>query len=191
MSTISVTPPRAFGVTALNQRHHRLALNVFMVIVLAHWAEHLVQAYQIWVLNRPRPVSRGVLGQYFPWLVSSEWLHYGYAIVMLVGLLLLRTGFAGRAKAWWTVALVIQFWHHIEHLLLLLQAQTHTFYFGGTVPTSVAQTVFPRVELHLFYNSIVFLPMVVAMYLHLRPNERELAEASCSCAPKHEATTSA
>jgi hypothetical protein len=191
MSTISVTPPRAFGLAALNQRYHRLALNVFMVIVLAHWAEHLVQAYQIWVLNRPRPVSRGVLGQYFPWLVSSEWLHYGYAIVMLVGLFLLRPGFAGRAKAWWTVALMIQFWHHIEHLLLLLQVQTHTFYFGGTVPTSVAQTVFPRVELHLFYNSIVFLPMVVAMYLHLRPNQRELAEASCSCAPRHEATTSA
>jgi hypothetical protein len=29
--------------------------------------------------------------------------------------------------------------------------------------------------------------MVVAVYLHLRPNERELSEASCSCAPKHEA----
>jgi hypothetical protein len=61
---------------------------------------------------------------------------------MIVGLVLLRPGFVGRARAWWTVALVIQFWHHIEHLLLLIQAQTHVFFFGATVPTSVAQTVF-------------------------------------------------
>jgi hypothetical protein len=78
--------------------------------------------------------------------------------------------------------LAIQFWHHIEHLLLLIQAQTGTFFFGRTVPTSVAQVFFPRVELHLFYNSIVFIPMVVAVYLHLRPNARELRAASCGCA---------
>jgi hypothetical protein len=181
MSAYEVAAPRGFSVAAINGRYHQVTLNVFMLVVLAHWAEHLVQAYQIWVLNRPRPASRGVLGQFFPWLVSSEWLHYGYALVMLAGLVLLRPGFAGRAKTWWTVALVVQFWHHIEHLLLLIQAQSHTFFFGGTVPTSVAQTVFPRVELHLFYNSIVFIPMVVAVYLHRRPNERELEAASCKC----------
>ena len=182
MSAVSMRPSRGFSVAAINGRFHRLALNAFMVIVVAHWAEHLVQAYQVWVLDRPRPAARGVLGQIYPWLATSEWLHYGYAIVMLVGLFLLRPGFAGRARTWWTVALVIQFWHHIEHLLLLIQAQTHTFFFGGTVPTSVAQLIVPRVELHLFYNSIVFIPMVVAVYLHLRPNERELQAASCSCA---------
>ncbi|MFL6128725.1 MAG: hypothetical protein ACJ73E_06645 [Mycobacteriales bacterium] len=182
MSAVRMSPSRGFSVAAINGRHHRAALNGFMVVVLAHWAEHLVQAYQVWVLDRPRPAARGVLGQVFPWLVTSEWLHYAYAIVMLVGLFLLRPGFAGRARTWWTVALVIQFWHHIEHLLLLIQAQTHTFFFGGAVPTSLAQAVVPRVELHLFYNSIVFIPMVVAVYLHLRPGERELPGTSCSCA---------
>jgi hypothetical protein len=181
MSALSMTSPRGFSVAAINGRFHRVALNAFMAIVLAHWAEHVVQAYQVWVLDRPRPAARGVLGQIFPWLVTSEWLHYGYAIVMLVGLFLLRPGFVGRARIWWTVALVIQFWHHIEHLLLLIQAQTHSFFFGGTVPTSVAQVIVPRVELHLFYNSIVFIPMVVAVYLHLRPNERELKATSCGC----------
>jgi hypothetical protein len=168
----------------LNGRYHKTALNVFLVVVLAHWAEHLVQAYQIWALGRPRPQARGVLGQYFPWLVSSEWLHYGYAIVMLVFLFLLRPGFAGRARTWWTAALVIQFWHHIEHLLLLIQAQTGTFFWGKPVPVSVLQLAFPRVELHLFYNSIVFIPMVVAMYLHLRPSPAEQAQVSCTCAGK-------
>jgi hypothetical protein len=181
MSAVSISAPRPWGIAAVNSRLHRQALYAFLFIVLAHWAEHLVQAYQIWVMNRPRPAARGVLGQWFPWLVSSEWLHYGYAIVMLGGLFLLLPGFVGQARIWWTVALAIQFWHHIEHLLLLIQAQSHTFFFGGTVPTSVAQIAFPRVELHLFYNSIVFIPMVVAMYLHLRPNERDLQASWCNC----------
>lgn len=181
MSAVSTTQPRSLSVAAINGRYHRAALTVFMVVVLAHWAEHLVQAYQIWVLDQPRPQARGVLGQVFPWLVTSEWLHYWYAIIMLAGLFLLRPGFAGRARVWWTLALVIQFWHHIEHLLLLIQAQASTNFFGGAVPTSVAQLIIPRVELHLFYNSIVFIPMVIAVYLHLRPNERELRAASCSC----------
>ena len=90
-------------VTALNGRHHRMALNIYMVIVLAHWLEHLVQAYQVWVLDRPRPQARGVFGQAFPWLVTSEWLHYGYAILMLVAFVILRHGFVGRSRTWWTV----------------------------------------------------------------------------------------
>jgi hypothetical protein len=189
MSAISLTPPRRLGIGALNERYHSLALKVFMFIVLAHWAEHLVQAYQVWVLDRPRPAARGVLGQVFPWLVTSEWLHYGYAIVMLAGLVLLWPGFVGQARVWWTVALVIQFWHHIEHLLLLIQAQASTFFFGAKVPTSVAQVAFPRVELHLFYNSIVFIPMVVAVYLHMRPNDRDRRAMSCSCAGRERVAT--
>ncbi len=171
------------GVLArLNGRYHRLILRLFIVVVVAHWAEHLVQAYQIWVMNMQRPQARGVLGQFFPWLVTSEWLHYGYAIVMLVGLFLLYPGFTGRAKLCWGIALGLQFWHHIEHLLLLIQVQIGVNFFGGAVPTSVAQLVMPRVELHLFYNSIVFIPMVIAMYFHLRPTPAELAAVTCDCA---------
>src|SRR6476661_5871744 len=67
----------------LNSVWHRRALNLFMFIVLAHWAEHLAQAYQVYVLGWPRPKAGGFLGLFYPWLVSSELLHYGYAIVML------------------------------------------------------------------------------------------------------------
>ncbi|NUO58531.1 MAG: hypothetical protein HOV71_04505 [Hamadaea sp.] len=179
---LSQTAPAGGFLATLNSRYHRIGLNLFMAIVLAHWAEHLVQAYQIWVLGWPRPQSRGVLGQYFPWLVTSEWLHYGYAIVMLVFLFLLRPGFTGRSRTWWTIALAIQFWHHIEHFLLLIQAQTHTPFFGQKVPTSILQLVLPRVELHLFYNSVVFIPMIIAMYFHLRPNRAELDRMTCTCA---------
>ena len=82
----------------------------------------------------------------FPWLVKQEWLHYGYALVMLIGLIILRPGFVGRARTWWTIALAIQVWHHFEHLLLLIQAQTHTYLLGRKEPTSLLQLFFPRVE---------------------------------------------
>jgi hypothetical protein len=166
----------------LNGRWHERASQLFGVIVMAHWAEHLLQAWQIFVLKWPRPKALGLIGYVYPWLVTSEFMHYGYALVMLIGLWVLRKGFTGRSHTWWTIALGIQFWHHIEHLLLQGQALAHHNLFGAAVPMSVAQLWIPRVELHLFYNAIVFLPMVVAMYLHLLPNETERARQSCSCA---------
>src|SRR5215831_676530 len=164
----------------LNVQWHERALQLFMLVVLAHWAEHLAQAVQIWVLHWPRPKAGGVLGLWFPWLVTSEVLHYGYALIMLIGIWVLRAGFTGLSRKWWTVALVIQFWHHIEHLLLIGQATFHHNLFGSAVPTSIVQTLIPRVELHLFYNTIVFIPMVVGMYYHMFPRKGE-ASAACTC----------
>jgi len=170
-------------VERLNGPRHELALRVFMVIVLAHWTEHLLQAFQIYALGWPVPESRGALGHFFPWLVKSETMHYGYALVMLAGLWLLRTGFTGvDDRRWWTIALAIQFFHHIEHALLQTQALLGHNFFGRPVPTSLAQLWVPRVELHLFYNTIVFIPMVVAMYYHMFPSSREAATQQCSCA---------
>ena len=171
----------------LNARRHKPALQLFMVVVLAHWAEHLVQAFQVYALGWPLPEARGVLGYWYPWLVKSESLHYGYAFVMLVGLWTLRGGFQGLSRKWWTAALVIQFWHHIEHGLLLGQAVAGHNFFGSPVPLSVAQMWIPRVELHLFYNTVVFIPMVVGMYFHMFPRGGEEAAHGCTCAWRREA----
>lgn len=167
----------------LNSEWHKRSLHLFMFIVLAHWAEHLVQAVQIYLLGWPRPQAGGVLGLWFPFLVSSELLHYGYAIVMLVGLWMLRKGFTGTSRKWWTVALVIQFWHHIEHALLQTQAILQHNLLGSPVPLSILQMVFPknRVEIHLFYNAIVFIPMIIGMYYHMFPPKEE-EPATCTCA---------
>ncbi len=172
----------------LNGVWHRRALNLFMFIVLAHWAEHLAQAFQIYVLGWARPAAGGFLGLFFPWLVSSEILHYAYAIVMLVGIWTLRKGFIGTSRKWWTIALVIQFWHHIEHAVLQWQAITQNFWFGSPVPVSFLQTVLPqsRVEIHLFYNAVVFIPMIIGMYYHMFPPKGE-ENAACSCSLRHEA----
>lgn len=166
----------------INSNQHEIALKIYAFIVLAHWAEHLVQAFQIFVMGMARPDSRGVLGQFFPWLVTSETMHYAYALFMLIGLWILRIGFVGRSYKWWMASFVIQFWHHIEHLLLQLQAIFQTNYWGSPVPVSLLQLVFPRVELHLFYNTIVFIPMAVAMYMHLFPTPGERAHHNCTCA---------
>jgi hypothetical protein len=176
--TGAVTPVRE----KLNVQWHKPALQIFMAIVLAHWAEHLVQAYQVYVLKWPMHEARGVLGQVFPWLVHSEILHYGYAVVMLFGLWLLLPGFVGRSRNWWLAALVIQFWHHIEHALLQGQVLLGRTLFGAPAPTSILQLFIPRLELHLFYNTIVFIPMLVAMYYHLLPGASDHARMRCTCA---------
>lgn len=172
----------------LNTVWHKRSLNLFMVIVLAHWAEHLAQAYQIHVLGWPRPVAGGFLGLFYPWLVSSELLHYGYAIVMLIGIWILRAGFTGTSRNWWNVALVIQFWHHIEHAVLQWQALTGHYWFGSPVPVSFLQVFLPkfRAEIHLFYNAIVFIPMVIGMYYHMFPPKGEEV-ATCTCSLRREA----
>ena len=165
----------------INTRWHKPALLLFTVVVLAHWAEHIAQAWQIYVMGWPAHHAGGVLGLFYPWLVHSEVLHYSYALIMLIGIWVLRKGFAGLSRKWWTAALVIQFWHHFEHLLLIGQATFHHNLFGSAVPTSIIQLIIPRVELHLFYNTIVFIPMMIGMYYHMFPRKGE-ARATCTCA---------
>src|SRR5262245_39883288 len=132
---MSVTGEQSI-VQRLNAQYHERALQAFMVVVLAHWAEHLLQAFQIYGLGWPVPEARGALGYFFPYLVTSEILHYGYAIVMLIGLWTLRSGFTGELdRKWWTVALSIQFFHHIEHLLLITQYFSGHNLAGRPVPT--------------------------------------------------------
>ena len=137
-------PARRSLIDRLNAEWHKPALLVYTAIVLAHWSEHLVQAAQIYLLGWPVPQARGVLGLFFPWLVSSELLHYAYAFIMLVAFWILRKGFTGRSYVWWMIAFWIQFWHHIEHALLQGQALLHHNLFNSPVPMSVAQLVIPR-----------------------------------------------
>lgn len=195
----------------LNAEWHKPALLTYAFIVLAHWAEHLVQAFQVYVLHWPLKQSLGLLGMPFPWLVRSELMHYLYAIVMLIGLWFLRKGFVGRSRTWWMVAFWIQFWHHIEHALLQGQVLYGANFLGAPAPISVIQMLgliegtgstgfnglmagppqhpftplmlaVRRVEVHLFYNTIVFVPMAIAMYLHMFPTPEEEAHMQCGCA---------
>lgn len=166
---------------ALNGRFHRLALIALGALVIGHWAEHLVQAFQVWGLDWPRERSLGLLGLAFPWLVKSEQLHYWIALAMLAALIMLRPAFTGPARTWWDVALAIQVWHHLEHLLLFGQVLLSLHLLGRPVPSSVLQLAVPRVELHLFYNAIVTVPMVIAVCLHMQRRQPGAREPRCRC----------
>ena len=167
----------------LNGRWHERALWVYLVLVILHWTEHLFQAAQIWILGMPRPQALGALGYVFPWLVKSEVMHFTYALLMLIGLVLLRPGFRGAARTWWTASLAIQSWHLFEHTLLQAQAIAGQNLFGSPVPTSILQQYVPRPELHLLYNLAVFIPMIVAMRLHTRPSQAGVNRCTCADAP--------
>ena len=78
-----------------------------------------------------------------PAVVKSETLHWTYALLMFLGLILLLPGFRGRARTWWTVSLAIQTWHFFEHTLLLYQATVGKNFFGSPVPTSIGQQFAP------------------------------------------------
>ena len=167
----------------LNGQWHERALWAYLLVVVIHWVEHLFQAAQIWILGMPRPEALGALGFVFPWLVTSEVMHFTYAVLMFGGLVLLRPGFHGAARGWWTASLAIQGWHLVEHTLLQLQAIAGQNLFGSPVPTSIAQQWVPRPELHLLYNLAVFVPMIVAMWLHTRPNQARVNQCTCAAAP--------
>ncbi len=170
------------AVRRLNGEWHRRALIVFMAIVLAHWAEHILQAFQMYALGWAPESAGGGLGLLFPSLVTSEWLHYVYNFAVLAGLALLLPGFRGSARIWWMAAAAIQFWHHLEHALLLGQATLDKNLFGADVPTSVLQLFFPRAELHLAYNAIVLAPLLIGFYLHRHPRSPvEKDGPGCSC----------
>jgi hypothetical protein len=203
-------PSRRSFIDKLNAEWHKPALLLYTAIVLTHWSEHLLQAFQIYVLGWPLRDARGLLGIPFPWLVGSEGLHYAYALVMLVAFWVLRKGFVGRSYYWWMAAFWIQFWHHIEHALLQYQVIAGTNFFGAPAPISLVQMLgfvegsahtgfgglmagppthpysllmfaVRRVEVHLFYNSIVTIPMVIAMYYHMFPSPGEEAHMQCGC----------
>jgi hypothetical protein len=167
----------------LNGPWHERALWIYLAIVVLHWIEHLFQAAQIWMLEMPRPEALWALGYVFPWLVKSEVMHFGYALIMFTCLVLLLPGFRGASRGWWLASTIIQGWHLVEHSTLQIQATIGTNLFGSPVPTSFLQPIIPRPELHLVYNLIVFVPMIVAMWLHTRPAQDALIDCNYAAPP--------
>lgn len=147
----------------LNTHWYKKGMNLFMLVTAAHFLEHVVQVYQLWVLHLPRPQCLGLLGSLYPWLMHSEWLHYGHALFMLLGLAVFRPSMEGKSRVWWDIAFTLQFFHHFEHALLLGQVIIGRNLFDLPVRTSIGQLWFPRIELHFWYNLIVLFPMLIGL----------------------------
>lgn len=157
-------------------------MKVFIGLMLAHWTEHVFQAWQVYAMHVPRVCALGFLGMKYPWLVKTESLHFGFAVLTTVMLVALRKQFESAAYLLWDIALSISLWHLLEHSLLFYQACTGHFLFGQHQPTSILQLAFPRIELHLFYNTIVTVPAMIALYLYQRqPWYHIYCEGGCGC----------
>jgi hypothetical protein len=159
----------------LNGPYHAPALWIFMIIIVLHWMEHVLQIYQIYALGWDPSNAGGILGVIYPKLVESEILHFVYDFIQWAGIVILRPGFRGRERNWWTFAMVIQTWHFIEHVLLMGQYLTGYYFFGAAKQTSILQYWFPRAELHFVYNLLVFIPMVIAVHYYVKPKLMALA----------------
>lgn len=149
---------------------HKTKLKIFTGVMIFHWIEHWVQIFQLYMLHMPRCCAMGFVGQLFPVLMTTEWLHFGFAAITLAGIWWLLPGFVGRARDWWLLAWAISAWHLFEHTLLFVQAQSGHNLLHYPMPVSILQLVWPsyRAEIHLFYNTIVTIPMVIAMNLYFR-----------------------
>lgn len=143
----------------------RVAKWTLATVMVFHWLEHLTQAFQVWVLHWPRAQAMGFIGLMWPHAMHSEWLHWVFAALTAV-LMMSFVPVNPVARVWWNASLFIAIWHMLEHTGLLIQARTGPW-FGESVPTSIATWAWgiPRIELHLFYNSLVTVPMIVAVAL--------------------------
>ena len=153
-----------------NGARHPQALLVYLLVAGGHFTEHLVQIGQVYLLGWPIRKAGGILGLWFPGLATSEVLHTAYNSAQLTGLILLAPGFRGTgwARRFWTIAIVAQSWHFLEHVLLQVQYLTGYYLFEMVRQTSLLELFFPRVELHFVYNLLAFTPTFIAIVLRLR-----------------------
>ena len=111
---------------------------------------------QISVWAGPCRKRAGSSAHFYPKLVTSA-LHYGYALVMLAGLWLLRSGFTGtRDRQWWTIAL--GFSSFTISNTCCVQVIFEVNLFGRPVPDQHRAALgTARRGSTLFYNTIVFI----------------------------------
>ena len=143
-------------------------LILYMVIVVGHFTEHVLQLIQADVLAWPRPEAGGLIGLWSPQLVTNESLHFSYNLMQLLGLLVLSYHVTGRARLWWRFAIVVQLWHFFEHFLLQSQWLTGIFLFDPTRQMGIGELFVPRLELHFVYNALVFVPTMIGVYFYVR-----------------------
>ena len=61
-----------------NEVRFRRVLILYLVLVIGHFAEHVLQLIQAAVLAWPRPEAGGLLGLSSPQLLTNELLHFSY-----------------------------------------------------------------------------------------------------------------
>ncbi|HEU0073263.1 MAG TPA: hypothetical protein VFS30_04560 [Dehalococcoidia bacterium] len=165
----------------INGPWHGRALLILFAVILFHMFEHVVQVVQTYLLGVDRVDALGLLGVWMPDLIRSETVHFGFSVYTWSAIFLTGGAAVGMARNIGLIALSVQSWHLLEHSTLIFQRATDSFFFGASEPTSLAQLLIPRVELHFIYNGVVFSAIVIALLLHAYPPRGETARSRCVC----------
>lgn len=142
---------------------------------LGHFGEHLVQMYQIHVLGLPAKMSHGVIGP-----LDIEWVHVIFNTWVLFGAIVLLTRYPKNKWLW--ITLIAATWHEIEHLYII------TYYIQTGIPGNpgllsrggaiLGGFNIARPDMHMFYNILETVPLVVAFFVQIRSTYNEwLAKA--------------
>jgi hypothetical protein len=146
----------------------RFWLGLFTTLLVfqgGHFMEHIIQMWQIHVLNLQGPDARGLVS-----VLDVEWVHFVFNSWVLLASALLLYRF-GRSRWLWAMV-IFSGWHEIEHAYLLRvflttgQAGTPGLLAqGGAI---LGGLPIPRADLHFLYN-LVEVALLAAAFrsLHL------------------------
>lgn len=147
-------------------------LSVAFVVQTAHYAEHVAQVIQIYLLDLRPPEAHGLLGSVF----DFEWVHFVYNTGLELGLLLLWRGYrkASRQESLdrgglrLLVGLVLfQGYHAVEHIIKLYQYLFDPYYqFGLRPPPGLLPqaTGWPIFLVHFWLNTFVISLMGLTLW---------------------------
>lgn len=128
-------------------------------IVYFHLFEHLTQMVQLHWLGWSRMDSLGILGLFYPFLVRSEILHYGFSLFMVIFMIPLSY-----KNEYYYTATILALLHHVEHFGLLMQYLFQDYWFNESRPMTFLEQFIPRIELHFIYNLIVLTPIIICHF---------------------------
>jgi len=140
----------------------RLAAISFLGMVLlqgVHEIEHITQVFQRFVFDNPK--GAGILGT---WLdIEPVHLAYNSAFLLLIALSFWLGHFRTRSLPFWLMsfALLFQGYHATEHVFKILQFLETAM--NGT--PGILGHFFNLVWLHFTYNTIVYIPILLAFFL--------------------------
>lgn len=171
---MSGSPIRTFSSSKyLNPNHNLLreiSLFTFIIITTSifvqsiHMMEHISQTIQKFVLNYQ--VAQGIIGS----KVDLEPIHFvfnlTYLVLIILTLIYLKPSLKTKDLNFILLitVLILQTWHFIEHSVKLYQ---HLTINCKSCP-GILGNDYNLILLHLFYNSIVFIPLVLVYSIIIR-----------------------
>ena len=141
------------------RRRLRRLLAVILAIQGVHLFEHVVQLVQVYAWHRPESRQLGLLGDALQFHGTAEWLHLGFNIALLTGILWIAPDVRAivedrrRVLAFLVLACGVETWHVIEHMAVTGNMLANG---GGCPCPGILDRFVPEKILHFSYNALAF-----------------------------------